>query len=95
MPGDSPEALEVARTEVRVAEQLAEHPHAVRLLAASPRPPQLRTDCFLLMELCQARVRALCLAASASIFTSVSAGVVRHSSAVAPGRPAGARVRHV
>ena len=51
MPGDSPEALDVVRTEVQVQDSLAQHPHAVRLLAAAPRPPQPRADCLLLMEL--------------------------------------------
>ena len=50
MPGDSPEALEVVRTEMAVGASLAQHPHAVRLLAAAPQPPQPRADCFLLME---------------------------------------------
>jgi AP2-associated kinase len=50
MPGDSPEALAVVRTEVEVGESLAQHPNAVRLLAAQPHPPQPRADCLLLME---------------------------------------------
>ncbi len=53
MPGESPEALEVARVELQVAECIRAHPHAVRLLAAAPRPPRARTDCFLVMELAQ------------------------------------------